>query len=130
MKKAFYLYQDQQEVIEQLTDIQAGKLFKAIYKYANNEKPELSPVLRIVFTPIRQALDRNRENYEKVSQINKANAKKRWDQPQNNATASERMQTHLENANRNDKDKDKDKDISSLLKENEEVTEVWPEGLA
>jgi len=107
MKKAFYLYQDQDEVINQLSDSQAGKLLKAIYQYGRGEEPELDKTLKLVFTPIKQGLDRNRENHERVSKINSDNIKKRWNQAQDNTTVYDRIGA---NTNEYDKDKDKDKD--------------------
>ena len=42
MKDSFILYTEQKEVIDKLSDEQAGKLIKAIYKYVETQKmPEL-----------------------------------------------------------------------------------------
>jgi len=102
-KKSFLLYQDQKEVVESLTDKQAGRLFKAIFKYSGGEKPELSPNLKVVFIPIRQALDRFRENYEKVCKVNKKNITKRWKQARKGTKVYDRIRT---NTNRKDSDSD------------------------
>ncbi len=77
MKDSFILYTEQKEVIDKLSDEQAGKLIKAIYKYVETEKmPELDQLLDIVIIPFKQNLDRNKEKYNKISEIRaKAGAK-------------------------------------------------------
>lgn len=77
MKDSFILYTEQKEVIDKLNDEQAGKLIKAIYEYVETEKmPELDPLLDIVIIPFKQNLDRNKEKYNKISEIRaKAGAK-------------------------------------------------------
>ena len=77
MKDSFILYTEQKEVIDKLSDEQAGKLIKAIYKYVETEKmPELDKLLDIVIIPFKQNLDRNKEKYNKISEIRaKAGAK-------------------------------------------------------
>ncbi len=92
--KYIKLFYDQSETVYKLSDNQAGKLFKAIFKYVNGEKPDLTPLLEIIFVSFRQGLDRNKENFEKLSKTNSANAKKRWEQPHNNANASDGMRSY------------------------------------
>ena len=53
-KKSFILYHDQKEVIDELDDEQAGKLFKAIYEYNVNKKNTLKGVLKLVFIPFKK----------------------------------------------------------------------------
>lgn len=77
MKDSFILYTEQREVINKLSDEQAGRLIKAIYEYVETEKmPELDSLLDIVIIPFKQNLDRNKEKYNKISEIRaKAGAK-------------------------------------------------------
>ena len=68
MKDSFILYIKQKEIIEKLSNEQAGKLIKAIYEYAETDvMPTLDDeILNFVLIPIRQQLDYNNETYEKV----------------------------------------------------------------
>lgn len=77
MKDSFILYTEQKAVIDKLTDEQAGKIIKAIYEYVETEKmPKLDSMLDIIIIPFKQNLDRNREKYNKISEIRaKAGAK-------------------------------------------------------
>lgn len=69
MKDSFILYTEQKEIIDKLTDEQAGKLIKAIYQYASDGIiPELDMLLEIAFIPIKQNLERNSEKWENIKQ--------------------------------------------------------------
>ena len=68
-KDSFILYTEQKEIINKLSDEQAGKLLKAIYEYTSNgEIPDLDLTLDIVFTQIRQTLDRNTNKWNQIKQ--------------------------------------------------------------
>jgi len=126
-KKSFLLYTDQKEVVDSLTDNQAGKLYKAVYAHAVGENYPLNAFLSSVFIPIRQSLDRAKENYERVSRINSQNAKKRWNQPQKDAKLYDRIRS---NANAYDSDSDSDSDITHKKKEKDNPMyltqhEIW-----
>lgn len=66
-KDTFILYTEQKEVIDKLSDEQAGKLIKAIYEYVETgEMPKLDSVLDLVIIPFKQNLDRNADKYEET----------------------------------------------------------------
>ena len=66
-KDSFILYTEQKEVVDKLTDEQAGKIFKAIYEYVKTDKmPKLDGLLDIVIIPFKQSLDRNMEKWVKT----------------------------------------------------------------
>ena len=65
-KKSFILYNDQKEVIDELNDEQAGKLFKAIYEYNVNQKETLTGILKLVFIPFKTSFDRDEEKWEEI----------------------------------------------------------------
>jgi hypothetical protein len=93
-KKGFILYCDVIHTVEKLTDEQAGKLFKHILKYVNDQDPIPEDIItEIAFEPIKQSLKRDLQKYEGIRVKNKENALKRW-----NATASERIPTDAKNA--------------------------------
>ena len=108
-KKGFILYCDIIHTVEKLTDEQAGKLFKHILKYVNDQEPIPEDIItEIAFEPIKQSLKRDLQKYEGIRVKNKENALKRW-----NATASERMQTDTKNADR-DSDRVRDRVIINI----------------
>ena len=67
-KNSFILYHDQKEVIDELDDEQAGKLFKAIYEYNTTGKMELTGALKIIFIPFKTAFDRNDEKWDEIAE--------------------------------------------------------------
>jgi hypothetical protein len=106
-KKSFLLYCDIIHTVEQLTDEQAGDLFKHILRYVNDQDPQSDSVItKIAFEPIRQALKRDLEKYESIRKRNSDNARMRWD-----ATASSGIPNDTKNADSDiviDSDSDKD----------------------
>lgn len=109
-KTGFVLYCDVIHTAEKLTDEQAGKLFKHILRYVNDQNPECDFVTEIAFEPIKQSLKRDLLKYENKRAQNKANAEKRW-----NANASERIQTDANDAVRDSvRVRVRDKDINTI----------------
>jgi hypothetical protein len=95
-KKSFLLYCDVIHTIEQLTDEQAGDLFKHILRYVNDLNPQSDSVItKIAFEPIRQALKRDLDKYESIRKRNSDNARMRWD-----ATALSGIPNDTKNADR------------------------------
>lgn len=141
MKDSFILYTEQKEVIDKLSDEQAGKLIKAIYKYVETEKmPELDKLLDIVIIPFKQNLDRNKEKYNKISEIRaKAGAKggKQKKQKQTkeincNDNVNDKVNENA-NVNVNDNDKVSDSCVDGLQKiidfYNENIGLITPYGV-
>jgi len=123
-KKSFLLYCDLIHTIEQLTDEQAGNLFKHILRYVNDQDPDTENIItKIAFEPIKQQLKRDLQKYEQIRERNSANARKRWD-----ATASDRIPDDAKNAdNVTDKDTDKDKVIKKFIPPTkEEINQAFP----
>jgi hypothetical protein len=106
-KKSFLIYCDIIHTVEQLTDEQAGDLFKHLLRYVNDLNPQSDSVItKIAFEPIRQALKRDLDKYETIRKRNSDNARMRWD-----ATASSGIPNDTKNADSDiviDSDIDKD----------------------
>ena len=73
MKDNFLLKKSQREIFETLTDEDAGKLIKEIYKYVNEGIFELDGYLKAIFIPIRDDIDKNEERYKKICERNRKN---------------------------------------------------------
>lgn len=112
-KDSFILYLDQQEIFEMLTDEQAGQLIKNIFLYERTgQMPKMNKMLNLAFVPIMQALDRNRNKYEKIVERNKANIQKRWNKNNTKDTTGKNgIQKNTKNTdNDNDNDSDNEHD--------------------
>lgn len=80
-KKApgFILERDQKEIIDELTNEEAGIIFKAIYDYeTTNQEPKLDKSLRIVFKQFKVKLDFYDEKYIETCKKNKENIQNYW----------------------------------------------------
>lgn len=98
MKKgqpAFLLPIDQKEIIDELTDEEAGIIFKAIYEYEiNKTEIELPKTLKIVFKQFKVKLDNYDGAYAEKCERNRENIKKYWEQKKKNTNEYERIRTN------------------------------------
>ena len=62
-RKSFVLHKDSLEILPDLTDDQAGKLFKAIYAYQIDEEINLDQIIKMVFLPFKNQFARDNDKY-------------------------------------------------------------------
>ncbi len=77
----FVLYKDWRDVVEDLTDEELGKLFRAILDYVNDcqvESFDGRTGLGVAFKTIRKQIDVNCQKYEQVVEKRRKAAQKRW----------------------------------------------------
>lgn len=76
-KKSFIAYCDWIELFEELSNEEAGKLVKHLFRYVNDLNPE-SPdkITKMCFIPIQQTLKRDLKKYEKRADISRENGSK------------------------------------------------------
>lgn len=81
-KKTPYLYipLNLKETIEELNDEESGKIFKAIFQYANDGKVEKfnDRYLKLVFLQFKKNQDDNVDRYKKICEQNRKNVLQRW----------------------------------------------------
>ena len=82
-KKSFVLYCDLIHTVEKLPDDVAGKLFKLILNYTNDNNPETDDVLlSVAFEPIKRQLKRDLKDWDqqkqKRSEAGKKGMQSRW----------------------------------------------------
>ena len=78
--KGFFTYFHHAEVIEQLSDVQAGRVYKALTRYGlNGELPDFSDdgMCQVAFTLLRVEIDFNAERYRKICEKNQEIARDR-----------------------------------------------------
>ena len=91
-KKSFVLYSDVKNVLDLLPDEQAGKLFKIIVEYVNDNDPETDDALvKLAFAPIKAQLKRDLDKWQgirgKRSEAGKKSAKVRAEQRETTLTS-------------------------------------------
>ncbi|MDD3479975.1 MAG: DUF6291 domain-containing protein [Paludibacteraceae bacterium] len=99
MKDSFILYTQFAEIIGELTDEQAGKMFKALFDYTKTgNEPEFSGILKMAWIPIRQQVDRANEKYQEKAGKNKVNGAlggrppKKQEEPKNQTVISDEQE--------------------------------------
>lgn len=76
MKTGFILHLDSLVVLDELTNEQAGILFKAIRDYNLGKEPELDFAMKMAFLPFKNQFVRDFEKYENTCERNKTNGAK------------------------------------------------------
>ena len=76
-KKSFVVYCDIQNIVESMTDSEAGLFFKAMLDYGNTgEARELPEKLVFLFMSTKNQMDRDSEKYRNICERNRLNGKK------------------------------------------------------
>ena len=97
-QRGFIVYGDIQDVLTELDDQQTAQLFRGMVDYfVSGKDPKFTGILKFVFIPIKQQMDRNADKYEKKCEKMRENANKRWQ----NAIASKSNQLDANDANTN-----------------------------
>lgn len=126
MRKSFILHTDSLEILRELTDEQAGKLFKAIYEHNAGNEVELDAVTKMCFLPFRNQFKRDLEAYNEVCEKNKINGskggrpKKSEENPKNPSGFIETQKTQP-NPKNLDSDNDSKNDSDSKSKNKKEL---------
>ena len=115
-QRGFIVYGDIQDVLTELDDQQTAQLFRGMVDYfVSGKDPKFTGVLKFVFIPIKQQMDRNADKYEKKCEKMRENANKRWQ----NAIASKSNQLDANDANTNtDTDTNTKKDTDTTTTTN------------
>lgn len=126
-QKGFVVYGDVHAVVDELTDEQTGKLFKAMINYFTSGKaPKFDGILKYVWIPIKQQMDRDKEKYDAKCEKNRNNIKAYWERTKEN----ERIQTNTNATNTNTKTNTKtNTNTNTKTKGNINTTADEPAGL-
>jgi len=75
-KTSFVSYCDWLETFEELTDEEAGKLVKHLFRYVNDLNPDSDKLTKLLFIPIQQSLKRDLKKYEQYIDKQRVNGQK------------------------------------------------------
>ena len=94
-KKGFLLLNNQIEIIETLTDEQAGQLLKAFYDYNLGKEIKLNGLMLTVFNNFKVVFDENEQKYQEKCEKNKQNIENYWKKiKEQNTNEYERIQSN------------------------------------
>lgn len=102
-KKSFVLYSDAYGLVKQLPDEVAGRLFKHIFAYVNDENPSTEELLvNVAFEPIKAQLKRDLQKWEnQMEQRRQAGLRSAEVRKQNATSVNERLISSTVNDNVN-----------------------------
>ena len=120
-KNSFVLYHNYRETLEDLTDEQVGKLFRALFDYEiDKTEPNFIGELKIAFKFIKKDLDINLNKYENICERNRKNGQN-GGAPKGNQNARKQPKQPKQPDNDNEYDNDYDYDnIEESKKESKE----------
>lgn len=105
MRKGFLLLNNQIEIIEDLSDEQAGQLLKAFYDYNNGNEVKLKGLMNSIFKQFKVIFDENEKRYQEKCEKNKKNIEEYWkkvkEEKNTNEYERKRMNTMATNININ-----------------------------
>lgn len=124
-QKGFIVYGDVKDVVDELDNEQAGELFRGMIDYfVDGTEPNFSDVLKFVFIPIKQQMDRDAGKYIQRCNKNRENVKKRYERIRSNTNVYDgiRPYTKATNTDTNtntDTDTKKDTDTNTKSRESD-----------
>ncbi len=124
-KKSFLLHIDSLEILNDLSDEQAGKLFKAIYSHQIDDEVSLDQITKMVFLPFRNQFERDNEKYIKTCERRAIAGSKGGKQKVANASkCKQELANVADNKNKN-KNKTKNKSDSDKEVTDDRFAEFW-----
>lgn len=113
-KSRFFMYTEYINFLDGMEVSDQALLFRVILQYEGGlEVEEMTPAVRAVFALIKSRLDNNRDEYERVCEVNRENGKKGGRPKKTEENRNKPNETENNPDNDNDKDKENDKDIAS-----------------
>ena len=109
MRKSFILHIDSLGILNELTDEQAGQLFKLIYNYYNPNKPietQITQLVNLAFYSFKSQFERDLQAYNKVCDRNKNNGMLGGRPKKNNPNKPKKPDNDNKNKNNNDNNND------------------------
>lgn len=117
-KKSFLLHIDSLDILDDLTNGQAGVLFKAIKAYQKDEEFNLDSIVKIAFSPFKNQFARDNVKYEilceknRLIAVNRHKPKSTSGTSGNDTTPSVTKSTDNKNDSKKDNDSDSDKEVT------------------
>lgn len=112
-RKSFIIHKDSLDILDKLSDEQAGKLFKIIKSYQKTKQiSDLDFTLDLVFTPFLNQFLRDDENYRNICEARKSYGAKGGKQKVVNASKSKQKVANVADSDsKNESDNDSDSNI-------------------
>ena len=124
-KKSFLLHIDSLDILDDLTNGQAGVLFKAIKAYQHGEDFPLDSVVKIAFSPFKNQFFRDDEKYAETCKRRAIAGSKGGKQKVANASNSKQELANVADSNNKNKNKTNNKSDSNKEDTTDRFAEFW-----
>ena len=114
-KKSFLLHIDSLDILDDLTNGQAGVLFKAIKAYQHNDDFPLDSIVKIAFSPFKNQFLRDDDKYIKTCERRAIAGSKGGKQKVANASKCKQEVANVADSNNKNKNKTKNKSDSKEI---------------
>lgn len=121
LRKSFIIHKDSLSVLDELSNEQAGLLFKAIKAFQNDEDIELDGLTKIAFSPFKNQFARDNDKYVNLCEKNRLIAVKRHSTKSTSGTSgndslpSVTKSTDNDSKSKSKSKSDSNKDIKDLM---------------
>ena len=122
-RKSFVLHIDSLDILDELSNEQAGLLFKAIKSYQRGEELNLCTLTKIAFSPFKNQFVRDGDKYENTCKARAAAGSKGGKQRVANASNCKQKVANV--ADTKNKNKNKTKNKSDKEVTNDRFDEFW-----
>jgi hypothetical protein len=123
-RKSFILHHDSLNVLDDLTNDQAGLLFKAIKSYHLGDALDLDTLTNIAMSPFKNQFERDAEKYQKLCEKNRLIAESRYNTKSTTGASGNQTLPKATKSTDNDSksDSDSDSDSDSKNKVTKDIT--------
>lgn len=121
-RKSFIIHFDSLNVLDDLSNEQAGLLFKAIKSHQLGEELELDALTKVAFSPFKNQFSRDVEKYEKLCEKNRLIAESRYSTKSTTGKSGNQSLPKVTKSTDNDSKNDSDSDSGNDSDSNKEVT--------
>ena len=108
MRKSFIIHNDSLSILDDLTVEEAGQLFRAIRAYQLGESIDLSPIVKVAFSPFKNQFNRDADKYEKLCEKNRLIAVNRYKPSDTKSTSGNQSSPSVTKSTDNDSKSDSD----------------------
>lgn len=124
-RKSFIIHKDSLDILDDLTNEQAGELFKAIKAHQLNDDFTMSALVKIAFSPFKNQFARDDEKYRKTCESRAVAGSKGGKQKVANASKRKQEVANLaDSVSKSKNDSDSKKDNKRKVFKKPTVTEV------
>jgi len=113
-RKSFLLHIDSLDILDDLSNEEAGQLFNAIRSYQKGDQVDLTGLIKVAFSPFKNQFTRDDEKYKNLCEKNRLIAENRYKNNPTKSTTGNQSLPQPTKSTDNDSKSDSDNDSDSI----------------